>query len=206
MPPTKNKIDPQVLLYEAFPKLDTGSLKNRNFERDTPNQYGTKQEAKWAKDLKKGIDFTKVKLPLVLSGANTFVKDKGWLDVVSCRNIFPTNPTIEFVNDRTDHFGGEVSIWIGGLKGGELMQFIINITGYSGGGAQIKIGASYPTQYSLVPIDVTGSMNLTLGNALIVPAQTNGGLGLITLRVQFNNAQYGSWLFWDVKIKDLNAV
>ncbi|MBK8636052.1 MAG: hypothetical protein IPN72_21815 [Saprospiraceae bacterium] len=147
MPPTKNINDPQVLLYEAFPKLDTGSLKNRNFERDTPNQYDTKHEAKWAKDLKKGIDFTKVKLPLVLSAANTFVKDKGRLDVVSCSNIFPTNPTIEFVNDRTDHFGGEVSIWLEGLKGGELNAHIINITGKIQRvevSHEIKYGRFYP--------------------------------------------------------------
>lgn len=205
MPPTKNILDKQIFQYEEFPLLELTSSHPTNFQRNTPNQYDSTMETKWAKDLKKNFDPKKVKLPLVLSAANTYVKGSGRLDVVSCRNVFPTNPTIEFINDRTDHFGGEISIWLEGLKGGEQLQFIIRMTGYSSGGAQVKIGASYPTQFSLVEIPVSGSMNLTLGNTLLVPAQTTGGLGLITLRVQFNNAQYGSWLFWDVKIKDLNA-
>lgn len=76
--------------------------------------------------------------------------------------------------------------------------------GYASGGAEIKLGSSYPTLYSLVPIPVSGSMNLTLGNVVEVPSQPIGGMGLITLRVQFNNSQYGSWLFYDVKIRNLN--
>ena len=205
MPPTKNNFDKQVLQYDAAPLLNISDLKAGNVLRNTPTQYDTKLEAKWAKEMSKATDFKKVKLPLIFSAANTFEKDKGHLDVVACRNIFPTNPTIEFHNDRSDHFGGEISIWLEGLVGGEQLQFIIRMGGYNSGGAEVKIGASYPTSYSLTPIQISGSMNLTLGNVLQVPSQPTGGLGLITLRVQFSDSQWANWLFYDVRIRNLNV-
>ncbi|MCB0647061.1 MAG: hypothetical protein KDC49_10385 [Saprospiraceae bacterium] len=204
MPPSKNKLDKQVLIYDEFPKLDVQVASPTKLMNNKPTQVDSKLEAKWAKDMFKDVDLKKVKTTLTLSAAQTTISGKAHLEAVACRNVFPTNPTIEFHNDRSDHFGGQLYFWLHGLKGGEQMQFIIQMTGYASGGAKIRVGASYPTLYSLVPIEVQGSMNLTLGNVLQVASQPTGGLGLVTLEVNFNNAQYGSWLFWDIKFKNLN--
>ena len=176
---------------------------NRDLTRgQQPNNYTEADQRKWAeaalgKDLK-----LKLKEKIVLSAARTVVSDKAWLNATSCRNIYPGNPGIEFLNDRSDYFGGKLEFWLENLSGPKNLQFVIRMNGYSQGGATITIQSSVPTAYSLIPADVTGSMNLTLGNVMKVPSSTPGGLALLTLEVQFHNAQYGSWQFVDVTITE----
>jgi hypothetical protein len=174
-------------------------VENRNLHRGPrANQYTEANQLEWAESAL-GRDVTlKLKDKITLSAARTLIKDRGWLNAISCQHVFPTNPTIEFNNDRTDHFGGKLEFWLENITGGKNYQFIIRMNGYNQGGATISVGCSQSTAYSLVPVNVTGGMNLTLGNVIQIPSKPSGGLVLLTLEVQFHNAQYGSWQFIDV--------
>jgi hypothetical protein len=201
MSKAKRKKTPTLILQHD--QQTAVEIVGRNVMRGQgPTRYTDADQRKWAvvalsKDVK-----LRLKERIILSAAKTLISDKAWLNAISCRNVFAESPAIEFLNDRTDHFGGKLEFWLENLSGPKNLQFVIRMTGYSQGGATITVGSSFPTAFSLVPVTITGSMNLTLGNILQVPTSTPGGLGLLTLEVKFHNAQYGSWQFIDVSITE----
>lgn len=189
-----------VLQHELQPEL---IVVDRNVTKGAkPNDYTERNLKEWAAAAVGSDVNLKLKEKIVLSAASTVVKNKAWLNAISCRNVFPENPSIWFHNDRSDHFGGKMEFWLENLSGPKKLQFVIRMTGYCNG-ATITVGASCPTAYSLLPVTVNGSMNLTLGNILNVPSSTPGGLGLITMQVEFHNANYGAWEFVDVTITEV---
>lgn len=189
-----------VLQHEAETALD---IVGRNVMRNhRATIYTEADQIKWAKKVIGKDVKLKFKEKIILSAAKTLIAGKGWLNAISCQNIFAENPSIWFDNDRNDHFGGKLEFWLENLSGPKNLQFVIRMSGYSQGGATVSVKASMPTVYSLVPIDIIGGMNLTLGNILQVPSSTPGGLGLVTLEVEFHNAQYGSWEFIDVNFTE----
>lgn len=192
--------NPVVIEYQEEVMLNPLTVK-RN-QAGGPLEVDILKKKKWTEA---GIDkeIFKLKEKLVLSAAKTSVKGKGWLEVVSCRNIFPPNPTIEFMNDRSDKFGGMLYFWMQNVKPGSKIQFTIRISGYTSGGAIIKIGTSTPTQYSLTPITAAGSMNLVLGNIMHVPSDPPGNLGLVTLTVNFLSQSYDLWMFHDFVAEEI---
>jgi hypothetical protein len=202
MAKTKRKKPTSIVLQRE--EESTLVVVNRDLMRGhQPNQYKEADLQKWAeaalgKDLK-----LKLKEKIVLSAAHTVVSNKAWLNATSCRNIYPGNPGIEFINDRSDFFGGKLEFWLENLSGAKKLQFVLRMTGYTQGSATITVQSSVPTAYSLIPVDISGSMNLTLGNVLQIPSNTPGGLALLTLDVQFHNAQYGSWQFVDVTFTEV---
>jgi hypothetical protein len=78
------------------------------------------------------------------------------------------------------------------------------MSGYTQGDATITVGSSVPTAFSLVPVALSGNLSLTLGNVMQIPSNPTGGLALLTLEVQFHNAQYGSWQFIDVVVTEVS--
>jgi hypothetical protein len=171
---------------------------NRNVTRYEPTRYTEADQRRWAEAVLDKDVKLKFKETITLSAARTVVNDKAWLNAISCRHVWPGNPGIEFLNDRTDFFGGKLEFWLENLSGPKNLQFIIRMNGYNEGGATITVGSSSPTAFSLVPVIITGGMNLTLGNIIQIPSNPTGGMALLNLEVQFHNAQYGSWQFVDV--------
>lgn len=203
MAKAKRKKTPSVILQS---EVRTGlDIVGRNVVRgQQPTIYSEADQRRWAMEAL-GIDVKlKFKEKIILSAAKTFISDKAWLNAISCHGVFAESPAIEFVNDRADHFGGKVEFWLENLSGPKNLQFTIRMTGYSQGSATISVKSSIPTSYSLVPIDISGDMNLTLGNILLVPGNPSGGLGLVTLEVDFHTAQNGSWQFIDVNFTEAN--
>lgn len=198
----KKKKTPSLILQNEVQRgLD---IVARNVMRNQrPTLYTEAEQLKWAANVLGKDVKLKFKEKIVLSAAKTLVSGKAWLNATACRNIYPENPSIEFQNDRSDHFGGKLEFWLENLSGPKNLQFVIRMAGYSEGGATIDVRSSMSTVYSLVPVDISGGMNLTLGNILQVPASTPGGLGLVTLEVQFYNALYGSWQFIDVSFTEV---
>lgn len=197
MAKAKAKGAPSMILQHA-PQAAL-EITGRNVLRgQQPTRYTDANLREWtAATLGRDVSL-KLRERIILSAARTRVADKAWLNAISCRHVFAEMPAIEFLNDRSNYFGGRLEFWLENLSGARILQFTIRMTGYSQGGATITIGASFPTVLSLVPLQVNGSMNFTLGNTLQVPANPPGGLGLVTLDVQFYNAQSGSWQFIDV--------
>ena len=197
----KLKIDsPMVMDYQEEVVLNPSS--QRRYEHNSTLEVTKESKHEW---VKKGIDTSvfKLKERVVLSAANTSIKNKGWVEVISCRNVFPTNPSFEFMNDRSDKFGGKVYFYLQNVKPNSKLQFTIRIGGYSSGGGTIKIGCSTPTTYSLSPININGSMNLVLGNIMQVPSNPPGGLALITIEVQFNTTNFDIWSLKDCVVEEV---
>ena len=195
-----NLDSPMVKEYESEILLNPVTL--RNYENKPSIEVTTAKKLKWAKEDIGRIDL-KLKNKVVLSAANTRIVSKGWMEVISCRNVFPTNPSVEFVNDRSDKFGGKIYFYLENAKPNTKLQFTIRIGGYTSGGAIIRIGCSTPTQYSLSPINVNGSMNLVLGNIMNIPSNSSSNLALITLEVQFNTTNFDLWSMYDCSVEEI---
>lgn len=187
-----------VLMRDENPLLD---LTGRHSSMGKPIEFTTSKQLEWLKEQR--FDKAEIKRTIVLSAAKTVEKDKAHLEVISCRHVFPTNPTFEFLNDRSDFYGGKVDIWLKNVKGGEKLQFLIRTAGFVPGGATITLRSSNPTQTSLIPYTLSGSYNFVLGNVMLVPQHPVHSLALFSLEVQYHNAQYGSWLFWDCAISEV---
>ncbi|HMP30129.1 MAG TPA: hypothetical protein PKD85_11040 [Saprospiraceae bacterium] len=197
----KLKIEsPMIIDYQSEPLLNP--MTQRKFETNTTIEVSPKKKQDW---IKKAVDtgVLKLKERVVLSAASTKVKDKGWVEVVSCRHVFPTNPSFEFLNDRSDKFGGIIYFYLENVKPNSKLQFTIRMSGYTGGGASIRIGCSTPTRYSLTPITISGSMNLVLGNIMHIPSNPPGNLALITIEVQFNTSYADSWSLRDCVVEEI---
>jgi hypothetical protein len=197
----KFKIDsPMVMDYQDEVMLNP--ISQRKFEHGSSLEVTQENKIEW---IKKGLDSSVLRLKekVVLSAARTSIKSKGWVEVISCRNVFPTNPSFEFMNDRSDKFGGKIYFYLQNVKPNSKLQFTLRMQGYTSGGATVKVGCSTPTTYSLTPITVNGSMNLVLGNIMHVSSDPPGGLALITLEVQFNTTNFDLWSFKDCVVEEI---
>lgn len=124
---------------------------------------------------------------LTLSAAATKVSDKGFLNAINCRNMFPDGPNIDFVPQ--DSFGGKVEVWMKNVVQGDsfTVQFRV-VCGYAG---NWKISSSETAQYQTPITPVSQSIDF-----FIPPVTKDYGLVLISLEPLFTN--YGSWVFHDV--------
>lgn len=190
-----------ILQHNTQPTLE---IFDRNVMRgNQPPKYTDANQKTWAEAAVGKDSKLKMKERMILSAANTVIPNKAWLNVASCSNIYTQSPAIEFLNDRSDHFGGEVDIWLENLTGPKKLQFLIRISGSSTGNVTLTLSASFPTITTLLPATVSGSMDMVLGNILEIPSNPSGGLALISLKVQFHNAEWAFWHFVDINITEV---
>jgi hypothetical protein len=127
---------------------------------------------------------------LTLSAAKTKVTDKGYINAIGCRNIFPDGPNIDFV--PSDSFGGSLELWMLNVSKGD--SFVITFRVICGHQGTWKISSSETAaiQTAIVP----AYQNIEF----FIPKITNDyGMALIKLEPQF--ASYGSWVFTDVTVQ-----
>lgn len=202
MAKTKPKKPTSVILqHNTQPTLE---IFDRNVMRgNQPPKYTDANQRQWAEEAFDLNTKLKLKERMILSAANTVIRDKAWLNVASCSNIYTQNPAIEFQNDRDDHFGGTVDCWLENLTGPKNLQFLIRISGSSTGNVTLTLGSSLPTITSLIPVTISGSMDMVIGSVLQIPSNSGDGLGLISLKVQFHNAEWAYWHFVDINITEV---
>jgi hypothetical protein len=192
---------PIVMHHEAQPNIVMG--KERKMDLSNPIEVTKVREDAWLKESLKSAGEIIKRNRITLSAAKTVEKDKAIMDIISCRHIFPETPSVQFLNDRTDFFGGKIYFYLKNLQGPKKLQVTIRIKGLASGGATIRMGSSLPTTYSLNNIVTNGSMNFVLGNIIEIPASVQS-LELYTIEVQFHNAMYGSWEFTDCRFQEVS--
>lgn len=130
---------------------------------------------------------------LILSAANTKVKNKGWLNAINCRNIFAEGPNIDFV-PQDNSFGGKIEIWMENVTAGDSFAIQFRVFSGSAGMWELRSSETAMSQTPIVPFAQSIDM-------LIPPVDADYGQVLISLEAKFNNG--GSWVFQDVIIKKI---
>lgn len=167
--------------------------KDHSEHRNLPVETSTK-------DLKVGIQATLKKTPtlikshLKLSAAHTFEANKGYINAIGCRSVFPDGPNIDFVPE-SNSFGGKVELWMLNITKGE--SFVVSFRVVCGFQGQWKLSSS-ETGASYVPITPAYQ---TI-DFLIPKVDNDYGMALIVLQPEFS--AYGSWVFKDVTVKKVH--
>lgn len=130
---------------------------------------------------------------LVLSAANTKVKNKGWINAINCRNIFAEGPNIDFV-PQDNSFGGKIELWMENVTQGDSFAIQFRVSCGSSGMWELRSSETAMSQTPIIPFAQSIDM-------LIPPVEADYGLVLISLEAKFNNG--GSWIFQDVIVKKI---
>lgn len=129
---------------------------------------------------------------LKLNAAVTKVKNKGWINAINCRNLFPEGPNIDFLPQ--DSFGGKIELWMENVTAGDSFAIQFRVTCSGNGMWELRSSETAMSQTPIVP--VTQSIDM-----LIPPVDADYGLVLISLEPKFTNG--GSWVFHDVIVKKI---
>lgn len=129
---------------------------------------------------------------LHLSAARTKMKDKGFINAINCRNIFPDGPNIDFVPQES--FGGKIELWMQNISKGDSFSIQFRVICGNNGQWEVRSSDAAPFQTPIVPV----SQSI---DAFIPPVESDYGQILVTLEAMFSNG--GSWVFTDVIVKKI---
>lgn len=166
-------------------------LKDNNTELpvDLPAKMTTRE-------LKAKLSVVYKKMPSVivpylqLSAAKTKVSDKGYINAIGCRSIFPEGPNIDFVPN--DSFGGTLELWMLNLMKGDSFAVSFRVVCGHQGTWKISSSETAAIETAIVPAFQTIEF-------FIPQIDNDYGMALIKLEPQF--AGYGSWVFKDVTVQ-----
>jgi hypothetical protein len=130
---------------------------------------------------------------LQLSAAKTKVSDKGYINAIGCRSIFPEGPNIDFVPN--DSYGGTLELWMLQLQKGDSFAISFRVICGHQGTWKISSSETAAIETAIVPAFQTIDF-------FIPPIDNDYGMALIKLEPQF--AGYGSWVFKDVTVQKVS--
>lgn len=128
---------------------------------------------------------------LRLSAAKTMDGNKGYINAIGCRTMYPGNPSINFV-PHPDDFSGKIELWMTNVEEGD--SFAISF----------RVMCAYPGQWKLSSSE-TAHQFINIAPVFqsvdfFIPAIKNDfGMALIIIEPEFSN--YGSWTFTDVTVR-----
>lgn len=132
-----------------------------------------------------------IKPYLRLSAAKTMDGNKGYINAIGCRTLFPGNPSINFVPHPND-FSGKLELWMTDVQQGDSFAISFRVMcGYPG---QWKIASSETTHQFVNIAPVFQSVDL-----FIPEIKNDFGMALIFIEPEFSD--YGSWSFTDVTVR-----
>jgi hypothetical protein len=134
-----------------------------------------------------------IKNYLKLSAAKTKDGDKGYVNFVGCRNVFPDNPIVNYL-PKPDDYSGCVELWLKDVKKGDQFTVSFNVLSTSTG--EWKIQSSETAHFSINMQPLYQSIDFYIN------VKNNYGMALIRLLPEFDN--YGSWSFIDVTLRRLS--
>ena len=128
---------------------------------------------------------------LRLSAAKTTDSNKGYINAIACRTVFPGNPSINFVPQPGDS-SGKIELWMTDVEEGDSFAISFRVMcAYPG---QWKISSSETAKQYVNISPVFQSVDF------FIPAIKNDfGMALIVIEPEFSN--YGSWTFTDVTVR-----
>lgn len=128
---------------------------------------------------------------LKLSAAKTMDVNKGYINAIGCRTLYPGNPSINFV-PHPDDFSGKIELWMTDVKQGD--SFAISFRMMCGYPGQWKLGSSETAHQYINIAPVFQSVDF-----FIPEIKNDFGMALIFIEPEFSN--YGSWSFTDVTVR-----
>lgn len=165
-------------------------LKPRNFEPARENDYKSIGELVFTETGKRP---TKALAHLVLNAARTKVNNKGWINAINCRNLFPDGPNIDFVPQES--FGGKIELWMENVTAGDSYFIQFRVACGSTGNWEVRSSETTAVTVPIIPFEQ--SIDL-----LIPTAEADYGQVLVSLEAMFSNG--GSWVFRDVIVKKVS--
>lgn len=149
------------------------------------------------KELKEGIKTIYKKLPkqikshLRFSAAQTIEVDKGYINAVGCRTVYPEGPSIGF-NPTPNDFSGKIDLWMKNVNKGESFAISFRVLCAYDGQWEIRSSETHKNYVNIAK----GYQTIDF---FIPNVKSDYGLVLITLEPQFDN--YGAWMFFDATVK-----
>ena len=165
-------------------------LTPRNYEPARENDIKSIGDLVFAETGKRPV---KAAAHLVLSAANPKTRNKGWINAINCRNIFPEGPNIDFVPQES--FGGKIELWLENVSAGDSYYIQFRVACGSPGNWEVRSSETDPVTIPIIPFEQ--SIDL-----LIPTAAADYGQVLVMLEAKFSNG--GSWVFRDVIVKKIN--
>ncbi|MEO7175089.1 MAG: hypothetical protein ABIV51_04545 [Saprospiraceae bacterium] len=165
---------------------------------NAPMELSEAAEHDWTAGIIGNSDYKKM-IYLQLSARHTYDHNKGWINAIGYRGVFPTSPTFEFNRMNSDQFGGQIECWLTNVPPNKRIEFKARIGGYTEGMAELTIGCSQPTQAPLQPFYFEQeAMDIILGNVIEVSDHAPGNQVPVTFTVMYDTPQYATWQFWDI--------
>lgn len=128
---------------------------------------------------------------LKLSAAKTMDGNKGYINAIGCRTMFPESPSINFIPVQDD-YSGKIELWMTDVQQGD--SFAISF----------RVMCAYPGQWGLKSSETSHQfVNIApvfqSVDFFIPEIKNDFGMALIVLEPEFDN--YGSWTFTDVTVR-----